>query len=113
MYQKLKVANKKPINRIDIIHTDSKHINIIEVKVKRELDVIAQVLDYYIFIKTHKHLFEKSGWDKLKSNKNIRCYILCTQQHIILKDVAEIYRKFGFNNLKILEKQSGQYNNFL
>lgn len=112
-FEKNIAANKLSKNRIDILHTDDKFINIIEVKVKKELDVISQLLDYYIFVLLHLQYFELKSWNAIKPDKTIRSLILCTTKHPLLDSTADIYKKFGFESIEIYECNNGHYGNII
>lgn len=100
MYQKHKNINNFSKNRIDILYADNLNINIIELKVKKELDVVAQILDYYIFVLTHISYFKNAGWEFITPDKTIRSIILCTFKHPMLDNVANAYKSFGFPRLR-------------
>lgn len=101
---------RKRGSRIDILFMNNGILNIIELKIKgnRELDVIAQILDYYIYVLRYYERFPKVGWDKLNEIKLIKCFILCEDKHPLLDVVASVYKQFGFNNLEIISKDKNE-----
>ncbi len=101
-------------NRIDIMFTDEKNNIIIEVKVGLiELEVVSQILNYYIFIICHRNYFETQGWEHLKGDKEISCIILCKRKHPMLDELLKMYGQFGFNEIKVIEKTSQGYPGFI
>lgn len=109
VYQKHIKTNRFFKNRIDILYSDNLNINIIELKVKKELDVVAQILDYYIFVLTHISYFINAGWEFITPDKTIRSIILCNFKHPMLDNVAHTYKLFGFPGLEIGESNNGKY----
>jgi len=104
-------TKRKRGNRIDILFMNDGILSIIELKVhtNNELDVIAQILDYYIYALRYSTLFPEFGWDKLINITEIKCIILCEHKHPLLDNVAAVYKKFGFSNLEIITKENGSY----
>jgi len=104
-------TKRKRGNRIDILFKNDGILSIIELKVDKnnKLDVIAQILDYYIYVLRYSALFLEFGWDKLNNITEIKCIILCEHKHPLLDKVAEVYRQFGFNYLEIITKENGIY----
>ncbi len=109
VYQKHRRINNSFRNRIDVLYADNLNITIIELKVKKDLDVVAQILDYYIFVLTHISYFRNAGWEFIAPGKAIRSIILCTVKHPILENVTNTYKLFGFPNLEFGESNNGNY----
>lgn len=104
-------TKRKRGNRIDILFMNDGILNLIELKVNtnNELDVIAQILDYYIYVLRYSELFPQFGWEKLVNITEINCIILCEHKHPLLDKVAAVYKRFGFSNLEIITKENGIY----
>ena len=109
-------VKNKQANRIDIVYMEGDKLVIIEIKVSdnKELDVIAQILDYYIyFMRFHKGLAKK-GWKAFAGFKKINCLILDEKKHPLLEKIEDVYKSYGFSDLKMITKNSnGTYNGFI
>ena len=102
------LKNKRP-PRVDIIFAEGNQLNIIELKAgfNKELDVIAQILDYYIYFVKVKKYFNERKWEKLRDINIIKCFILDAKKHPKLKNTLRIYKSYGFKNVELLTKNEG------